>query len=292
MNFNFIPLFFKFSVKYVIIIFLLSFSIIRCENNSINKGKLLAEVYSNYFYEKDLSERMPKNLTPEDSLKFKNKIISQWIETKLILHNAHINLSSEEKDISEKIENYANFLLIQKYKQKLIKEKLNTDVSISELKEYYDKYTNNFILKRHIVKALFIKISNSNPQLNNIRILVKSKKDNDFLLLENYCTVHADIFQNYDENWIYFETIDNQLPEKLKDKTRVIKNNYFETTDSAHIYFLQIYDYRLPSDFIPFSFVENDIKNIIINKRKIKFAKQLEKNIYNEAKKNNKFKIY
>jgi hypothetical protein len=42
----------------------------------------------------------------------------------------------------------------------------------------------------------------------------------------------------------------------------------------------------------PVEYVETDIKNLILNKRKIEFLKQIEENIYKEGIRQNKFKIY
>ncbi len=70
------------------------------------------------------------------------------------------------------------------------------------------------------------------------------------------------------------------------------RNTFFETSDSSSVYLITINDYRLRGSLAPFEYVRDDIKRIIWNNRRIEFIQDLENGIYNEALKENSFKIY
>jgi hypothetical protein len=55
---------------------------------------------------------------------------------------------------------------------------------------------------------------------------------------------------------------------------------------------VSIRDYRLRSTLAPFEYVREDIKRIIWNNRRFEFIQALENGIYNDAIKENNFRIY
>ena len=59
-----------------------------------------------------------------------------------------------------------------------------------------------------------------------------------------------------------------------------------------YLYFLKITQYKVQNDTSPLEFVRDDIQKIILNKRKVKLAKDLEEEIYENAVRNDGFEIY
>ena len=79
----------------------------------------------------------------------------------------------------------------------------------------------------------------------------------------------------------------------IPNKIQFLKeNDYIESEDKDYLYFIKILEYKISDQISPLQFVKDEIENIIINKRKLKLSNQLEEKIYNQAKKNNDFKIY
>jgi hypothetical protein len=64
-----------------------------------------------------------------------------------------------------------------------------------------------------------------------------------------------------------------------------------EHSDDDYYYLVSILDYKLKNESAPLEFVEDNIKNLILNRRKIDFLKQVENNIYTEGIEKNKFEI-
>ena len=69
-------------------------------------------------------------------------------------------------------------------------------------------------------------------------------------------------------------------------------HKYYETSDDNQLYFLKITGYKLQADTSPLEFVEDEIRKIILHKRKVILAKELERKIYDKAVKNKEFEIF
>jgi len=172
-------------------------------------------------------------------------------------------------------------------------QKMDTILSESELENYYIANEKSFMLNSNIVKALFIKLPAETPDLVRIRTLAQSNQQNDLQQLESLCYQFADKFDDFNEDWVTMDRLSIELQQDIENEENFLKRNtFFETNDSLSVYLISIRDYRLRSSLAPFEYVKNDIKRIIWNSRRIEFIQSLENGIYNEALKENSFKIY
>ena len=67
---------------------------------------------------------------------------------------------------------------------------------------------------------------------------------------------------------------------------------YYETNDADFLYYLKVDEYKIEDNVSPIEFVRNDIKNIILNKRKVELARKLEDEVYDNAARNNNVEIF
>jgi hypothetical protein len=112
-------------------------------------------------------------------------------------------------------------------------------------------------------------------------------------LLESYCFQFAEKFDDFNENWIPMSRLSVELQEDIQNEESFLKRNtFFETKDSTSVYLISVRDYRLRATLAPFEYVKDDIRRIIWNTRRFEFIQSLENGIYNDALKNNSFKIY
>jgi hypothetical protein len=95
------------------------------------------------------------------------------------------------------------------------------------------------------------------------------------------------------DRWVDFEMIKKNLPPELNNTELLLAGkNQIEAKDSIYYYLVSIQDYRLINELSPLEYVEDNIRNLILNQRKITFLKDLEENIYKEGVRQNKFTIY
>jgi hypothetical protein len=172
-------------------------------------------------------------------------------------------------------------------------QKMDTVINSEELENYYKNNENSFILTSNIVKALFIKLPVETPDINKIRRLSRTNNQKDFQELESLCYQFAEKFDDFNEEWITMDRLSLELKEDIGNQENFLKrSSYYESSDSSSVYLITINDYRLRGTLAPFEYVEEDIKRIIWNNRRIEFIQALENGIYNEALKVNDLKIY
>ncbi len=285
-------------MKIIIIISILSIVLtFACKNSNTpdTNEKPIAQVYDKYLYYSDIQDITNYNTTPEDSAINVDNYIKKWINQQLLQKKAELNLSDEELNVSKQIEKYRSRLIINKYEQKIIHQKLDTTFTKQQIKEYYTKYPDNFKLNKSIVKAMVIELSQTAPNIWQIRKWFKSNDEKNMEKAKVYIHDHAKKFEDFNGNWINTDILksmisikSNRLDRYLKDPNR----NYFEISDSSKIYMIKIDDKKLEGEISPLELTENNIKKILITKRKQELIERIEKEAYNNAIENKKIKIY
>lgn len=262
-----------------------------CATNT--EEEALAQVGLKILYQSDIAEILSNSTGKEDSILLVDDYINKWIKQELLILKADENLSAEQKNVQKELEAYRNSLIIHKYKNELIKQRMDTVVTTSTIEEYYNSHHNNFNLNRCIVKAIFVKIPSDLANPDHVKDLINDTSYEGLAELREYCGQYAKKVNISVDNWIDFQVLRNNLPLEIDDPQRFLRENRLkEMNDSNYYYIVSIHDYKLVNDLAPIEFVENNIKNLILNQRKIKFLKEIEENIYTEGIRQNKFKIY
>jgi hypothetical protein len=172
-------------------------------------------------------------------------------------------------------------------------QQMDTLVTEQQIEQYYHANPDNFKLNSTIVKAIFIKIpvDVANPKL--LKELVDDNSVEGRNGLREYCIQYAKGFDFFNDNWVDFEIVKMNIPGEIKDDKQLLdRNNLIELKDLNYYYLVSILDYKLQNELAPIEYVENNIKDLILNRRKIEFLKQVEENVYKEGIRQNKFKIY
>jgi hypothetical protein len=266
-----------------------------CRNgNKQNKRIAVAQVGNTILYYDEMPQLVQKGVNEADSAALFQNYINKWAKRELLLQKAEDNLSPAMKqEIEKQLEETRSNLVIYQYQQKMLIEKLDTVISNSELESYYAANERSFLLNSNIVKALFIKLPVETPDIGKIRNLLRSNDQKDQQTLETFCYQFAEKFDDFNEDWIPMNRLTAELNENIENEENFLKKNtFFEKSDSVSTYLVSIRDFRLSSSLAPFEYVKDDIKRIIWNTRRFEFIQSLENGIYNDALKENSFKIY
>ncbi len=275
----------------IIVSVLLLFIIFSCVNHTQNEA--VAKVFESYLYRNEIADFIPSATTSEDSLLMAQNYIRNWISKKLLLHKAIANLSDEEKDIERQVEDYRTSLLIYRYKQKLIDQRLEDNISETDIRQYYDENKYNFILATPIVRAIFFIIPKSAPNLNDVRKWFLSDRAQDLEHLEEYCITNAKKYDQFDDKWVEVKYLLNLIPgdfNTLEKEVSYMKN--IEKEDDENYYFLKIREIYRDQTLAPLEYVRNEIVLILKNKKKLAFESELEKQINEEGVRKDYVKIY
>lgn len=262
--------------------------------NSNDQGKtVVAEVNDKKLYNSDLSEIIPSGMDEQDSAAMADDYVKKWIKQELLIQKANENLSMDQKDVSKELEEYRNSLIIYKYKNELMRQRMDTVVSDQEIEQYYTTTPENFKLNKNIVKAVFAKIPNEVSNASLLKSLASDTSIEGLNEFREYCLQYAKAFDIFTENWVDFEVVKNNIPNEIENVEQFLnRNNQIELNDSNYYYLVRIHDYKLQNDLAPLEYVSDNIKNLILNQRKIEFLKEIEENIYTEGLNKKRFKIH
>ncbi len=254
----------------------------------------IARVYDKFLYPEDLEGLTSEAINNSDSSDIAERYIQSWIKKQLLIDEASSMIDFDEAEISRKILDYRYALMVHEFKQYHINNQLKTNVSEDEIQTYYQANQDNFELKQNIIRGIFIKLPKEAPKINTVGKLIRSQKPKDKEELASYCFQFATYYTLEDTVWLNFEELIQSTPlASIPNQEQYLKNNrYVETNDQNFQYFLYIDEYKIADQISPLEFVRDNIEEIIVNKRKIALANQLETDIYSEAQRNNDFEIY
>lgn len=261
---------------------------ISCENNNKkqenNNKTALAIINSDVYTQSDFNEFIIGNMVLKDTQKVKNMLIEKWAQNQLLYNEAIEKLKDEEIDIEKKVESYKRDLIIQEYIQKLIEANLDTNVSKQEIENYYSTNSNNFILMDNIVKVNYYKIPLKVSQLEKIKKLIHSQNSKDFEQLKTMSSQYAESFFANDSTWLYLENIKKEIP-KLAEQPDISFTNgkIFEFSDDLYYYYLKIKDEKIKNSISPMNLQTQNIKNFIINERKVQLISQYKQQLYQNS---------
>ncbi len=254
----------------------------------------VARVNQTYLYKDELSGIVLPGSTPVDSAVRVEAFINSWVRKQLLIQEAAKKININEAEIERKILDYRYSLIAYEYQALYIKQNLDTAVATSEIEQYYKENLDNFILKQNIVRATYMKVPKTAPRTNKIKDLIYSKKEKDLAELKSYCLSFSTAYHLVDSSWMVFdEMVKNSPLVEIPNKIQFLKANpYYETSDDAYLYFLKVDEYRISDNISPLEFVRDDIRAIILNKRKVALGRQLEDEVYNHAVSEKEFEIY
>jgi len=264
------------------------------EESKLPSEKSVARVNNTYLYLSDLDGMVTVGTSVKDSTDRVERYIKNWVRKQLLIDEAKSKIDFDEADLERKILNYRYSLIAYQYQAYYINQHINKEVIEEEIISYYESNQDNFPLKQNIIRGKFIKLPSKAPKLKKVKKLLLSSKEKDVEALEAYCFGNAINFTLIDSVWINYDDLVRGSPfAETPNTVQFLRNRkYAEASDEEFSYFLKISEYKKTDDIAPIGVVKDQIIDIIINKRKIVLAESLEKEVYNEAKKQNAFEIY
>jgi hypothetical protein len=257
--------------------------IFSCNQPKQEEGKTpLARVHDKFLYLEDIAEMIPNDIPSQDSINKVKSFVDFWVREQALTKTAEINLPEEQKNVANELEKYRMTLLIERYKRKFLAQNLDTVVTSKQISDFYEEHQAEFKLSQPAVKATYIKILRTTPNMGLVRSLYRSSREKDKQELKTYCEEHAAIYNEFNNDWIYFKDLMIDIPLRIDNQESFLKSrNYFEINDSVYFYLVNIHNYRLIGATSPLVFVEGNIQSMMLNQRKQQLIDNLQTNIYN-----------
>lgn len=260
--------------------------------NNETDERIAAKAGDKMLFAEEVESAIPEGLTANDSLIMAQSIVRNWVTQNLLLEKAELNLSAEQLDVSDKLEEYRQSLLIYLYQKEYVRQQMDTAVSDNELLEYYDANKENFKLKDNIARMLFVRLANSNKDVSKLMKWCRSDKEEDRQELNAYCQQHAIKFMLMEDRWSVFDEVIAEIPQNLYGSSNsLFRTGTIELSDTTGTYIFSIKEVKSKNEVAPLEFESSSIRGIILNKRKIDLVKSLEQQIFDEGLSKNHVRI-
>ncbi|MEI6677585.1 MAG: hypothetical protein WCL21_03195 [Mariniphaga sp.] len=261
-------------------------------SKSSSADVVIARVGNKTLYRKELASAFPRGITKSDSVNQAKDYIQRWVKQELMLKTAEENLADDQKDVQRELDEYRTSLIIHRYQQQLVSQKLDTVITEDGIRQFYNLHPEKFILDQNIVKAIYIEVPKNLAKPDQLKKWMNASDDRSRTELEKFGFQYATKFDYFNEQWIDFTQIRSRMPVSFASPESTLrKNSLIEASDDNKYYLAVIKDYLLAGDKAPFEFVKDRITNLILNNRKLEFIEELQKNVYQKGKSANQFKI-
>ena len=283
-------------IFYVLSLLCIVFMLSSCKyfkHKSPTQGeKVIARANDDYLYLSDLSSLI-KNVPHQDSAAFIANYAESWVRRKLLLKKAEENVPSDELGIDKKVEDYRQSLLLYEYEKGLINQKLDKGVSDAEIEDFYQKNKEKFTLESDIYDIQFVKIHINTLDLDKMRpLILQPRTSADTSEREGYCKAMATAYSFTADNWMASSTILKQFPISADDlKQFATIGRFTEIKTNLDSYFFLVKSVKHTGEPSPLEYIRNQIKEVIVNKKKVILIQKIYDGIYQDAAKAGKCEV-
>lgn len=265
-----------------------------CSGSFNHQGKTpLVEVGDAFLYKEDLDAALPVGIHDKDSVRFAEDYIRNWVEDVLLYGKAEGNIPDNEK-IDQQVAAYRRALIMHTYQEELVRQKLGNEVSEEEIEAYYEAHAAQFRAEQPYIQGLFMKVPVQTRNLNRVRNWYKRNTQDAIDGLEKFSIAHAVSYEYFYDRWRPVSEFALKMPlEALETDLDYLKRNKnVEVRDTVYCYFLHVEQFLPKGDPLPLEYAKNEIKEIIINLKRVAFINQMKNDLYREASENNDIIYY
>lgn len=250
---------------------------------SVNKKQLRAS---------DITALIPAGLPVEDSLAMLRQYVNSWALNHLMEEKAQKELPKEQKEVGQALEEYRRSLLVFRYQKSYVEARIDTTITLAELKSCYDDHRPLFILTEPLVKVRYIKMGSNAPYVEMVRSLYRIHTVEEESKLEQMAQNSAEKYETYNDQWISVSALASDLPVTSEEVLRAIGKGYLECKDNFSTYFVSFFE-SIPTGMpAPIEYEEPVLRNIIFGKRKQELLKNLEQEVLKEGWQTQQLKVY
>lgn len=254
----------------------------------------LARVGDSFLYKEDLASFIRDDMSAQDSALFVTNYINNWASKQLLLSKSRINLSEEKlNEFDRLVDDYRSDLYTRAYIEALVLQAQDTAVTTSQLRQYYEKEKENFKLNEKLVQLRFVGLPTQFLDKDEVIARMKDWGEADKRYLDSVAVQFKKIHFN-DSIWVGTSRVMEVIPPltPMNEEKYLKKSQFFEIQDSLGVYLGKVTDVLEINDTAPFEYISPDIRQLILNRRRLDYVRKLETEIIDEAIKKNEFEVY
>ncbi|MGK4567279.1 hypothetical protein [Flavobacterium sp. 3HN19-14] len=212
----------------------------------------------------------------------------------MLINKAEINLSEAMKaEFNTLIKQYKIDLYTKAYIEEIVKQSVDTLIPEQELKKYYDENKENFRTNGMLVRLRYINLPKDHPKFSTIRSKFFDFRKSDRKFWATYQLQFKNSALN-DSVWVAMNEIYRKLPFITPENREAYMSAgaSFQKPEGNDIYLVRIIDVIDKNQVSPYAYLKPTLQQVILNRRKLELIKKFEKEITDDAIKDNKYEIY
>ena len=261
----------------------------------VEAENVLARVHNQYLYQSEVADAYRTMGMNQDSVAFVSEYVKEWMTQRLLLFYGPQYITWDEEAARKKLNAYRYTLLLHDLHAQYVSSEINVPITSDEIAAYYEAQLENFRLSHDILRMLCVRLPLGSERLSMARACVRAGEDADegmwdALLADSTLRCHWSA-----NRWYAAQAALSLLPpqprlERLR--LRLKQPQYFEIRHNDTHYVVRVLDVRAANQNAPLRYVEEEIRRIILSKRRDAVIQALKEKIWNEAKRDNAIDNY
>jgi len=254
----------------------------------------LARVGNSYLYLEDIDTSQFLNKSPQDSTALISSIINRWASRQLLLEKSMINLSTDKMaGFDRMVEKYKTELYTQAYIEELTRSFQDTLVRDQELEEFYRQEKENFRLSERILQLRFVKVPDELQEIEEVKRRIDEFAPEDRVYLDSM-RIHFKKAHFDHSTWVSASRLMGEISTlNFQNFDEYIKpGRFFEIQAHDGLYIGKVTGSASVNDLAPFEFIKPELKQLFINRRRLKYIRNLETEILSEATQSKEYERY
>jgi hypothetical protein len=251
---------------------------------------MLAKVYNKTLYSTELKDVVPESAAAEDSVLIVRAYVQRWVRDQLLMYEAERNIP-KDLNIDELVRDYRASLVRFNFEEQIIAEQLDSTVTETELREYYENNKDQFQLESTIVKCLLLKVPNNAPQ-NELNKLWYGRKSDDEAKLRTMANQWAATALLNREKWYKVEELAAILPKGTLTAENAGSRREGTLSDGDFRYYYRVLEVVRGKETAPFDYVREQASKVILHRRKQTLLEKWKEDLYQKELRRENVKVY
>ena len=233
----------------------------------------MAKAFDKTLKVSDIKNIIELSKNSPDSIEYIRNYLKDWAIDQILYREAADYYKNDEQ-INRQVEEYRQTLILNKYKQVLIKDNSHSPAD-EDIIKFYAKNKGRFLLTEPMIKGAVIRISSNSPNIKRLHDNLKKTDQKSIDEIERLSLKQPFDYSFFLEKWTSLTTMSYLVPKQIIDNNNNLKpNTIYEYRDEAFVYLIKIVDI-LPKDAemplelakteIAFLLQENNDKTFIDN---------------------------
>lgn len=252
---------------------------------------LLARVYNKSLYIKDLEGMFPPGTSAYDSALISSAFTQRWVKEAVLLYEAENNLP-KDLNIDRLVRDYRSSLVRNNYEQVLLEQLMETEISKSELSNFYEKNKIQYQLENPILKGYLIVVPKIISIKDSLKLLWKKPNDNNLQRIKAIAEEYelGNLIES--NKWYEWEKVSTFLPRNIQSDDVIRKNKDLVLQDGDFEIWIKIMDSRDAQDIPPIEYVEDQLRRMLLLSRKTKLLEEKKEDMVEIAKRKGQIEIF